>query len=121
MLRIVGRSHHMTNKLYVNNIGAETTEAELRQVFELAGSVLSVRIAIHPKTGLQRNYGFVEMETVELAQTAALNLKDHVLHDRKLQVSVVLPREERKVVPRADLSSMVLRQPSRTTGRPRSR
>jgi RNA recognition motif-containing protein len=121
MYRIVGRLHQMTNKLYVNNIGAETTEAELRQMFEMVGSVLSVRIAIHPKTGLQRNYGFIDMETVELAQTAALKLNDHVLHDRKLQVSVVLPREDRKPVPRADLSTMVLKQPNRNTGRPRTR
>src|SRR5258706_9951863 len=100
MYRIVGRLYQMTNKLYVNNISAETSEAELRQAFEVVGPVLAVRIAIHPKTGLQRNYGFIEMETVELAQAAALNLNDHILHDRKLQVSVVLPREERKPVPR---------------------
>src|SRR5438874_1591038 len=121
MDRIVGRLGQMTNKLYVNNISAETTEAELRQAFEQIGPVLSVRIAIHPKTGLPRDYGFIDMDTVESAQAAALALNNHILHERKLQVSVVLPREQRQPVPRADLTRMVLKHPNRHMGRPRTR
>src|SRR5687767_5476100 len=73
-----GRQHQMTNKLYVTNISTDATETDLRDLFEQVGAVVSVRIAIHPKTGLQRNYGFVEMETPELAQAAEKSLNNHL-------------------------------------------
>ena len=111
----------MTNKLYVTNISTDATETDLRDLFEKVGAVVSVRIAIHPKTGLQRDYGFVEMETPELAQAAEKSLNNHLLHAQKLQLSVVLPRDQRKPVPPADLRPIVPKQPSRITGRPRSR
>jgi RNA recognition motif-containing protein len=116
-----GRQHQMTKKLYVTNISPDTSEAELKDFFLQVGPVVSVRIAIHPKTGLQRNYGFVEMETPELAQAAEQRLNNHPLHDRNVQMSVVLPREERTPVQPADLTPIVARQPSRRTGGPRSR
>jgi RNA recognition motif-containing protein len=116
-----GRQYQMTKKLYVTNISSETTEAEITDLFAQIGAVVSVRIAIHPKTGRQRNYGFVEMESPELAQAAEQTLNNQVLHEHKLQLSVVLPREQRQSVPSADLSPIRLNKPSRNIGRPRSR
>jgi RNA recognition motif-containing protein len=111
----------MATKLYVNNISPEITEEELKQIFELAGTVVSAHIAIYADTGLQRDYGFVEMDTPESAENAVLALDNHILHARKMRVSVVLPREERKPVPRADLTDMTLKHPSRAMGKPRTR
>jgi RNA recognition motif-containing protein len=111
----------MTRTLYVTNLSSETTEAELREMFAGVGDVLSVRIPIHPETRLQRDYAFVEMESLELVRAAADSLNHHILHDRKVQVSVVPLPEERNMVRRADLSPVKVKSPSRRTGRPRSR
>lgn len=110
----------MTRTLYVTNLSSETTELELEAMFVPIGDVVSVRIPVHPETRLQRDYAFVEMDNLELAKEAATSLNDHMLHERKLKVSVVpLPEERKRTIP-ADLRPIKLKQPS-STRRPRSR
>jgi RNA recognition motif-containing protein len=111
----------MSNKLYITNLSPETTELELREIFVKIGPVLSVHIPIHPGTGLQKDYGFVEMETLELALAAAQSMNDHILHDQKLQVSKVPAPTERKTPPRADLRPIEVRRPQPRTGPRRSK
>ncbi len=77
----------MSNKLLVRSLGARTTEAELNDLFAQVGTVLSVLIPVDHQTGVTKNYAFINMETVELAQAAVLSLNGHTLHGRKLQVT----------------------------------
>ena len=64
--------------IYVGNMSCETTEDELRQVFEAFGQVMSVKILRNRVTGESNGFGFVEMPVSDEGQTAIseLNGKD---------------------------------------------
>ena len=79
----------MGKHLYVTNISSDTTVAELSQIFERVGDVVSMEISTNPHTGAHLNYGFVEMATGELAQAAVQSVSGYLLHHRKLQVKVL--------------------------------
>ena len=51
----------MQEKLYVRNLSFETTETELKDLFDQAGSVETVRIITDRDTGRSKGFGFVEM------------------------------------------------------------
>src|SRR5688572_5811184 len=89
----------MKSKLYITNISSRATEAELESIFMQVGTVISVRIATDPRTNERRNYGFVEMETQELARTALRSISGYLLHDRKLQLSELHTPDERESNP----------------------
>src|SRR5690242_16555799 len=110
----------MSNKLYITNLSTDTTELELREIFVKVGPVVSVHIPIQERTGKQKDYGFVEMETLEMALAAAERMNDHVLHDLKLKVSKVPSPSERKVPTPADLRPIVVRRPQPRIGSRRS-
>jgi RNA recognition motif-containing protein len=110
----------VTNKLYISNLSHEATELELKEIFVKVGPVVSVHIPIHDRTGLQRDYGFVEMETLELALAAMESLDNHVLHDRKLKIVKVPAPSERKPVTPADIRPIVVRRPQPRTHSRRS-
>lgn len=58
----------MEKKLFVGGISFTTTEDQLREMFEKAGKVESVKIIIDKFSGRSKGFGFVEFETEEGAQ-----------------------------------------------------
>ena len=76
----------MSKQLYITNLSSDTTESELNQLFARVGTVVSMQITTDPHTGAHRSYGFVEMETLELAQAAVRSVNNYLLHNRKIQV-----------------------------------
>jgi RNA recognition motif-containing protein len=68
----------MNKKVYVANLPAQTTEAELKALFSQAGDVMSVQIVKDRQTGQARGIAFVEMSTQWEGRRAAsmLNRKD---------------------------------------------
>jgi hypothetical protein len=54
----------LTKKLYVGNLPFNTTEADLREVFEQHGTVESVNVITDRETGRPRGFAFIEMEAV---------------------------------------------------------
>lgn len=72
--------------IYVGNIPYNTTEDQIREMFEQFGAVSAVKMITDRDTGRFRGFAFVEMDNDE-AQTAinALNDADH--DGRKLQVN----------------------------------
>lgn len=88
----------MSTQLYITNLSSDTTESELDHIFARIGMVVSMRISIDPHTGAQKSYGFVEMETLELAQAAVQSMNGYLLHNRKIQVKVLGAREPQKSV-----------------------
>ena len=68
----------MNKKVYVANIPPRAGEAELKEFFSKAGSVMSVKIVKDRQTGQPRGIAFVEMSTQWEGRRAAsmLNRQD---------------------------------------------
>lgn len=75
-------------KLFVGNVPEETSQVELRELFEAAaaepGEVLSV--------ALMKQFAFVHMRDDEAAERAILKLNGHPLHGRRVVVEPSRPR-----------------------------
>lgn len=80
--------------IYVGNLSRETTEDELRQVFEPFGQVTSANIIKDRYSGESRGFGFVEMTTKSEAQAAINGLNGTSLGERTLSVNEARPRSE---------------------------
>ena len=65
-------------KLLVRNLARNTTEAELRSLFEAHGTVQSCNLVMDKATGNSKGFGFVEMPKPGDAKAAmkSLNGKD---------------------------------------------
>ncbi|MBS1956928.1 MAG: RNA-binding protein [Cyanobacteria bacterium SZAS-4] len=84
----------MTNtKLFVGNLSFKTTEAELEETFSKSGTVVSVAIPTDRETGRKRGFGFVEMETKEMADAAVKEFNGQSLDGRQIVVNESKPRE----------------------------
>ena len=77
----------MNKKLYVGNLSSEATEDELRYNFSQAGNVLSVSLIKDRMTGLNKGFGFVEMESEEGARKAIESFNGGELHGKVIVVS----------------------------------
>ena len=60
----------MNSKIYVGNLPAQTTEADLKNHFSKAGDVASVKIMKDHQSGQSRGFAFIEMSTRREAQKA---------------------------------------------------
>jgi RNA recognition motif. (a.k.a. RRM, RBD, or RNP domain) len=67
-------------ELRVSNLAPETTEGDVRAVFQRYGTVESVSIATHRETGESLGHGFVKFTRRSDAQTALNNLHNYRLH-----------------------------------------
>ena len=84
----------MAKRLYVGNIPFQTTEAQLRTLFEQDGAqVADVKIVIDRDTGRSRGFAFVEMSTDAEAQAAIQQLDGHELMGRSIRVNEAQERE----------------------------
>lgn len=77
----------MNSKLYVGNMSFETTEADLREVFEQFGTVTEVHLASDRHTGRPRGFAFVAFSTEEESKLAASKLSGVDLNGRQLTVN----------------------------------
>jgi cold-inducible RNA-binding protein len=85
----------MNKKLYVGNLPYNTTEAQVRALFQQAGEITDVALITDRETGRPKGFGFVEMATVEAAQEAIKRFNGYTLENRNLTVNEARPREER--------------------------
>jgi RNA recognition motif-containing protein len=74
-------------KLYVGNLPFDTTEADLRGLFEQHGAVQSVNVISDRETGRSRGFGFVEYEDADSAEKAQRALDGHDFGGRSLRVN----------------------------------
>jgi RNA recognition motif-containing protein len=72
--------------IYVGNLSLETTEDDLRQVFEAFGQVISVKIVRSRPTGESVGFGFVGMPNSEEGQTAISELNGRDLKGHTIKV-----------------------------------
>lgn len=73
-------------KLFVSNIDFETTEAQLREMFEEIGSCASVVLALDRETRKSKGFAFVEMENDDNATAAITKFNNHMLNGRPMKV-----------------------------------
>ena len=81
--------------IFVGNLDFNTSEEELRQMFEAYGQVDRVSIMTDRDTGRSRGFGFVEMSTPEEAKKAISALNGTQLDGRSLTVNEAKPQESR--------------------------
>ena len=82
--------------IFVGNLSFETTEAELKQLFETIGEVSSVVIVMEKekKAPKSRGFGFVEMPVEAQALAAISALNGHDFMGRLLNVNPTRPKTE---------------------------
>src|ERR1700752_3313819 len=85
----------MAAKLFVGNLSFQATEEDLRELFQQASTVETVRIITDQFTGRPRGFGFVEMATKEEAVKAVEMLNGRLFRDRNLVVDEARPQPQR--------------------------
>ena len=81
--------------LYVGNLPHNTSEAELRNVFEAHGAVEKVNLVTDRETGRSRGFAFVEMIDASEADKAIALLNGTDLGGRPLTVNEAKPKVNR--------------------------
>ena len=88
--------------LFVGNLSFQTTESELRALFEPFGQIVRVHMAMDRETGRARGFGFVEMANDEEAKKAIAELDGKELGGRNVKVNEARPKERSSGPPRGD-------------------
>ena len=78
--------------VFVGNMNFQTTESELRALFEAFGQVSRVHIAMDRETGRARGFAFVEMPNDEEAAKAMSGLDGKEVGGRTLKVNEARPK-----------------------------
>jgi RNA recognition motif-containing protein len=73
-------------KLFVAGLPYDLDDAELMEIFEKFGAVITARVAMDKETGKSKGFGFVDMQNAEEARDAIENLKDISLGKKPLVV-----------------------------------
>jgi cold-inducible RNA-binding protein len=81
--------------IFVGNLDFNTSEEELRQLFEVHGQVDRVSIMTDRDTGRSRGFGFVEMASSEDGEKAIAALNGSQVGGRTLNVNEARPKPER--------------------------
>lgn len=81
--------------IYVGNLSYNTTEDDLKSMFEAHGKVDRASLAMDRATGRARGFGFVEMPNDEEARSAIGALNDLEKEGRKMQVNIAKPKADR--------------------------
>lgn len=101
-------------KIFVAGLPYDLDDAELIEIFEKFGEVVSAKVAIDRETGKSKGFAFVEMKNREEGQEAIDGLNDISLGKKPL---VVKEAEDRKPPPRPGGSFSS--RPNRPPGGPR--
>jgi RNA recognition motif-containing protein len=80
-------------KLYVGNLSFNTSESQLREIFEAFGDVSSASLVMDRETGRPRGFGFVEFSNDESARAAIAGMNGKNVDGRDLTVNEAKPRE----------------------------
>ena len=81
--------------IYVGNLSFNSTEEELRGLFEAYGAVERVNVVRDRDTGQSRGFAFVEMTSDEEAEKAIAGTNGTNFGGRTLNVNEARPKPER--------------------------
>jgi len=79
--------------LFVGNLSFQTTESDLRALFEPFGAITRVHMAMDRETGRARGFGFVEMANDAEAAKAITALDGKDVGGRNIKVNEARPKE----------------------------
>jgi RNA recognition motif-containing protein len=82
----------MSRRVYAGNLSFEMTDLLLRETFARVGGVEAAEVVKDRWTGISRGFGFVEMITIEDAETAVEELNGCEVMGRMLRVALAKPR-----------------------------
>jgi len=81
--------------LFVGNMSFQTTESDLRALFEPFGQITRIHIVNDRETGQPRGFAFVEMAKDDEAAKAMTELNGKEVAGRALRVNEATPKPER--------------------------
>jgi len=81
--------------VFVGNMSFNSTESELRSLFEPFGEITRIQLITDRDTGRARGFGFVEMSNDEEAAKAIAGLNGTQMSGRALNVNEANPKAER--------------------------
>ena len=81
--------------LFVGNMNFQTSESDLRTLFEPFGEIVRIQVMTDRDTGRSRGFGFVEMADDDAAAKAIAALNGKELDGRALNVNEARPKPER--------------------------
>lgn len=81
--------------LFVGNMNFQTSESDLRALFEPFGEIVRIQVMTDRDTGRSRGFGFVEMADDDAAAKAIAALNGKELDGRALNVNEARPKPER--------------------------
>jgi cold-inducible RNA-binding protein len=87
----IERENRMKN-LFIGNMSFQTTEADLRALFEPFGQISRVHIAMDRETGRARGFAFIEMPNDAEAAKAIAGLDGKEVGGRNLKVNEARPK-----------------------------
>jgi cold-inducible RNA-binding protein len=87
--------------LFIGNLSFQTTESDLRALFEPFGQITRVHLATDRETGRARGFAFIEMANDAEAAKAIAALDGKDLGGRNIKVNEARPKE-RSASPRGN-------------------
>jgi len=90
--------------LFVGNLNFQTTESELRALFEPFGAITRVHVAMDRETGRARGFAFVEMTDDAGAAQAIASLNGKEIGGRALRVNEAVPKGDRPSRPSSNFA-----------------
>ena len=82
--------------IYIGNLSYQTSEDDLRSIFEEYGEVISAKIIMDRDSGRSKGFGFVEMSNDDEANEAIENLNEAEFRGRNMRVNKSEERKDRK-------------------------
>ena len=82
--------------MFVAGLPFSTTNEELKSLFEQVGVVVSSNIIMDRQTNRSRGFGFVEMESAELAKEVIAKFDGSEYGGRKIIVNIAKPQEKKE-------------------------
>ena len=80
--------------LFVGNLSFQTTDSDLRALFEPFGAIARLHIAMDRETGRARGFAFVEMTNDSEAANAIASLDGKEVGGRNIKVNEARPKEK---------------------------
>lgn len=93
-IQIIQCGENCLKNIFVGNLNFNTSESELRQIFEAYGQVDRVSIMTDRDTGRSRGFAFVEMTNAEEGEKAIAALNGSQTGGRTLNVNEARPKTE---------------------------
>ena len=86
----------MEKRLFVGNLPYSIGESELEATFAEHGTVVSAVVIRDDDSGQSRGFGFIEMETDEMAESAVGALDGSEIDGRRLRVNLAQPKNNNR-------------------------